>query len=35
MDHRGLLVTRNSLVILGGMEKGQQVTAKVRVIPRK
>ncbi len=35
MDHRGLLVTRNSLVILGGMEKGQQVTAKVQLIPRK
>jgi N-acetylneuraminic acid mutarotase len=35
MDHRGLLVTRDSLVIVGGMEKGQQVTAKVRVIPRK
>jgi N-acetylneuraminic acid mutarotase len=35
MDHRGLLVTRNSLIILGGMEKGQQVTAKVQVIPRK
>ena len=35
MDHRGLLVTRNGLVILGGMEKGQQVTAKVQVVPRK
>ena len=35
MDHRGLLVTRNNLVILGGMEQGQQVTAKAQVIPRK
>jgi N-acetylneuraminic acid mutarotase len=35
MDHRGLLVTRNNLVIVGGMEKGQQVTSKVSVIPRK
>jgi N-acetylneuraminic acid mutarotase len=35
MDHRGLLVTRDNLVILGGMEKGQQVTAKVLVIPRR
>jgi N-acetylneuraminic acid mutarotase len=32
MDHRGLLVTDHGLVIVGGMEKGQQVTAKVRVI---
>ena len=35
MDHRGLLLTRDSLVVLGGMEKGQQVTAKAQVIPRK
>lgn len=34
MDHRGLLVTPDNLVILGGMEKGQQVTAKVQIIPR-
>ena len=33
MDHRGLLVTRRGLVIVGGMEKGQQVTAKVVVKP--
>jgi N-acetylneuraminic acid mutarotase len=32
MDHRGLLVSRRGLVIVGGMEKGQQVTAKARVI---
>jgi hypothetical protein len=32
MDHRGLLVTRHGLVIVGGMEKGQQVTAKVTVV---
>ncbi len=32
MDHRGLLVTRRSLVIVGGMDKGQQVTAKVTVV---
>jgi N-acetylneuraminic acid mutarotase len=35
MDLRGLLVAREGLVILGGMEKRQQVTANVRVIPRK
>ena len=35
MDHRGLLVTPHDLVLLGGMEKGQQVTAKVQVIPKK
>jgi len=32
MDHRGLLVTRRGLVLVGGMEKGQQVTAKVTVV---
>jgi len=32
MDHRGLLVARRSLVIVGGMEKGQQVTSKVTVV---
>jgi len=32
MDHRGLLVTHRGLLILGGMEKGQQVTAKVAVV---
>ena len=35
MDHRGLLLTHDSLVVLGGMEKGQQVTATVQLIPRK
>ncbi len=35
MDHRGLLVTREGLVLVGGMEKGQQVSANVKVIPRK
>jgi hypothetical protein len=32
MDHRGLLVTRHGLVVVGGMEKSQQVTAKVTVV---
>jgi N-acetylneuraminic acid mutarotase len=32
MDHRGMLVTRRGLIIVGGMEKGQQVTAKVTVV---
>ena len=35
MDHRGLLLTHDGLVVLGGMEKGQQVTAKVQLISRK
>ena len=35
MDHRGLLVTPHGLVIIGGMEKGQQVTARVEVLPRQ
>ena len=32
MDHRGLLVTPRGLVIVGGMNKGQQVSANVRVV---
>jgi hypothetical protein len=32
MDHRGLLVMHRGLVIVGGMEKGQQVTAKVTLV---
>ena len=32
MDHRGLLVTRRGLIVVGGMEKGQQMTSKVTVI---
>jgi N-acetylneuraminic acid mutarotase len=32
MDHRGLLVTHQGLVLVGGMEKGQTVTAKVTVV---
>jgi len=35
MDHRGLLVTREGLVIIGGMEKGQQVTAKIALISKQ
>ena len=35
MDHRGLLVAPHGLVIIGGMEKGQQVTSRVTVLPRK
>ena len=32
MDNRGLLVVGHDLITVGGMEKGQQVTAKVRVV---
>jgi hypothetical protein len=35
MDHRGLLEIHDGLVTVGGMEKGQQVTGRVQVIPRK
>lgn len=35
MDHRGLLVTKQSLVLIGGMEKGQTVTAKVTALPKE
>jgi N-acetylneuraminic acid mutarotase len=33
MDHRGLIPTSEGLVIVGGMEKGQQVTARVSILP--
>jgi hypothetical protein len=35
MDHRGLLAIPDGLMIIGGMEKGQQVTARVAVLPRQ
>jgi hypothetical protein len=35
MDNRGLAVANHELVIVGGMEKGQKVTAKVAVVNLK
>jgi N-acetylneuraminic acid mutarotase len=35
MDHRGLLVTKSNLVIIGGMETGQTVTSKVIVLSKE
>lgn len=35
MDHRGLLVTRQNLVMIGGMEKGQTVTAKITALSKE
>lgn len=35
MDHRGLLVTHEGLVLIGGMEKGQNVTARVTLLPKE
>jgi hypothetical protein len=35
MDHHGLLVLPEGLVIVGGMEKGQQVTSKVVVLAKQ
>ena len=35
MDHRGLLVIQEGLVIAGGMQKGQQVTSKVVVMSKQ
>ncbi len=35
MDHRGLLVIQEGLVVVGGMQKGQQVTSKVVVMPKQ
>ncbi len=34
MDHRGLLVIQEGLVIIGGMDKAQQVTSKVAVLSK-
>ena len=34
MDHRGLVVLPQGLVIIGGMEKGQQVTSRVTILPK-
>jgi N-acetylneuraminic acid mutarotase len=35
MDHRGLLVTREGLVLIGGMEKGQKVTPRVTLLSKQ
>ena len=35
MDHRGLLVTHEGLVLIGGMEKGQKVTARVTLLSKQ
>lgn len=35
MDHRGLLVTPEGLVIIGGMEKGQLVTANIQLLSKQ
>jgi Kelch motif len=35
MDHRGLIVTREGLVVIGGMEKGQQVTSRVALLSKE
>ena len=35
MDHRGLLVLSDALVLIGGMEKGQQVTARITTLPKR
>jgi len=32
MDHRGLIATKQGLIVVGGIGKGQQTTAKVNVI---
>lgn len=34
MDHRGLIVLRQALVTVGGMDKDQQVTSRVSVLPK-
>jgi hypothetical protein len=35
MDHRGLLVTHEGLVLIGGMKKGQKVTDEVTLLPKQ
>ena len=35
MDHRGLAVIPEGLVIIGGMEKGQRVTPRVAILPKQ
>jgi N-acetylneuraminic acid mutarotase len=35
MDHRGLLATHEGLVLIGGMEKGQKVTARVALLAKE
>jgi len=35
MDHRGLLVTYEELVLAGGMEKGQKVTPRTSTLPKE
>ena len=35
MDHRGLLVTHEGLVLIGGMEKGQKVTTRVTLLSKE
>jgi hypothetical protein len=34
MDHRGLIVLPQGLLIVGGMDKNQQVTSRVAVLPK-
>ncbi len=34
MDHRGLLVTHEGLVMIGGMEKGQKVSSRVTLLSK-
>ena len=35
MDHRGLLVTHEGLVLIGGMKKGQKVTDEVTLLSKE
>ena len=34
MDHRGLVVTSNGLIVVGGMAKDQKVSAGVSLLPK-
>jgi N-acetylneuraminic acid mutarotase len=35
MDHHGMAVTSDGLIVVGGMSKGQKVEAAVRVLPKE
>jgi len=34
MDHHGLVVTSDGLLVVGGMGKGQKVLATVQLLPK-
>jgi len=35
MDHRGLIVASDGLVVIGGMAKGQKVVGTAAILPKE